>query len=460
MCRDPKICYWFNWRKKNIIIGSEAEEKKSVLYIKYPIERGLIADWDNMEKIWDAVFTNELKASPEEHFVLLSEIPQNPDKNREKMAEIMFEKFQVPGLYIENQALLALSTTGKYNGMVIDSGEGITNCVPIMDSFEISEACISLDVAGVDLNDFMVRSMAERGQRLSTSGEKEIARKIKEKVCYVSLDFEKDVKSCEPYDYELPDGSHIYIRDERVRCPEALFNPSIIGKSKNGIAQICYESIQKCNNNFQKNLYNSIILSGGSTMFSGFSERFNKEIKALAPQSMKEEIKITANPDRNLVAWKGASILSTISSFQNRWITKEQYKEKGSSIINKKPNKAQIESPVSIKKEEVIPIYNPKLNLLPTIILTVDYDGKINEELYNNLKKELSEEIGSNNFSITELRKGSCIMKIVLLAELALKGIKASLHGCFSKEIDYVLKKIEKKNLFVWVIIMLLIQNM
>ena len=96
---------------------------------------------------------------------------------------------------------------------------------------------------------------------------------------------------------------------------------------------------------------------------------------------------------------------------------------------------------------------------MPTIILTVDYSGEINEELYNNLKKELSEEIGSNNFSIAELRKGSCIMKIVLLAELALKGIKASLHGCFSKEIDYVLKKIEKKNLFVWVTIMLLILN-
>ena len=349
------------------------------------------------------------------------------------MAEIMFEKFKVPGLYIENQALLALSTTGKYNGMIIDSGEGITNCVPIMDSFEISEACISLDVAGVDLNDFMVKSMAERGQRFTTSSDKDIVRKIKEKVCYVPLEFEEELKSCEPYEYELPDGTSVIIKDERIRCPEALFNPSILGKSKNGIAQICYESIQKCNNNLQKNLYNSIFLSGGSTMFNGFSERFNKEIKALAPQLMKEEIKITANPDRNLIAWKGASILSTISSFQNRWITKEQYEEKGSFIINKKLKKTPIESPISIKKEEIIPIFNPKLNLLPTIILTVDYDGKINEELYNNLKKELSEEIGSNNFSIAELRKGSCIMKIVLLAELALKGIKASLRGCFSK---------------------------
>ena len=379
-----------------------------------------------MEKIWDALFTNELKVSPEEHFVLLSEILQNPDKNREKMAEIMFEKIKVLGLYIENQALLSLSSEGKYNGMVIDSGEGITNCVPIMDSSEISEACISLDVAGVDLNDFMVRSMAERGQRFSTSGEKDIVRKIKEKVCYVPLDFEEELKLYEPYDYELPDGSHIFVKDERIRCPEALFNPSIVGKSKNGIAKICYESIQKCNNNLQKILYNSIMLSGGITMFSGFSERFYKNIKALAPESMKGEIKITANPDRNLAAWKWASILSTISSFQNKWITKEQYEEKGSSIINKKLNKTPIESPILIKKEEVIPIYNPKLNLLPTIILTVDYNGEINEELYNNLKKELSEEIGSNNFSI---------------AELALKGIKASLHGRFSKEIDYVLKK-------------------
>ena len=270
--------------------------------MKFPIERGLITDWDSMEKIWDALFTNELKVSPEEHFVLLSEILQNPDKNREKMAEIMFEKIKVPGLYIESQALLSLSSAGKYNGMVIDSGEGITNCVPIMDSFEISEACTSLDVAGVDLNDFMVRSMAERGQRFSTSGEKDIVRKIKEKVCYVPLDFEEELKLCEPYDYELPDGSHIFVKDERIRCPEALFNPSIVGNSKNGIAKICYESIQKCNNNLQKILYNSIILSGGITMFSGFSERFYKNIKALAPQSMKGEIKITANPDRNLAA--------------------------------------------------------------------------------------------------------------------------------------------------------------
>ena len=97
------------------------------------------------------------------------------------------------------------------------------------------------------------------------------------------------------------------------------------------------------------------------------------------------------------------------------------------------------------KKVNIIPIYNPKLNLLPTIILCVDYDCTINEDLYNNLKKELSEIIDEKNFSIIELRKGSIIMKLILIGELALKGIKASQFNQTSEEINFILKKIESK---------------
>ena len=182
----------------------------------------------------------------------------------------------------------------------------------------------------------MIKLLNDSGKNFSTVAKKEIIKEIKEKACYVALDYNEELKNIKEFNYELPDGTNVDIKEQRIKCPEALFKPYLIGKEGNGIGQSCYDSIQKCNNDIRKELYNCIVLSGGSSMYNGFPERFTKEIKNLVPDSIKEEIKVIASPERKYAVWIGGSLLSTSSSFDSKWITKTEYKESGVINIHKK----------------------------------------------------------------------------------------------------------------------------
>ena len=322
--------------KKEYYVGADAETKRGILKLNYPIEHGVVNNWDDMEKIWGHIFTNELRVAPEEHNVMLTEAPMNPKENREKMAQIMFETFNVPGLYIAIQAVLSLYSAGKFTGIVADSGDGVTHFVPIFDGYSLPHAIIRLDLAGRDLTEYMMKLLTETGMRFSTTAEKEIVKAIKEKSCYVALDFQEELRYVEPFDYELPDGTHIIIKDQRIRCPEALFKPSMIDKYETGIDEACYNSIQRCDIDLRRDLYNNIILSGGNSKFEGLPERLSREIRCLAPESMKEEVRVIASLERKFAVFIGGCILSSISSFESNWITKAEYEQYGAAILHRK----------------------------------------------------------------------------------------------------------------------------
>ena len=165
---------------------------------------------------------------------------------------------------------------------------------------------------------------------------KKIVQYIKEKSCYVALDFEEELKNVEPFIYELPDGTQVTLKDQRTQCPEALFRPSFLKKEENGLGKLCYEAIQCCDIDLRLYMYNCIVLSGGNTMFDGLPERLTKEMKSLVSESMKDEIRVIASSERKNAAWEGGSILSTISTFESCWITKSEYEEQGASIVRKK----------------------------------------------------------------------------------------------------------------------------
>ena len=134
--------------------------------------------------------------------------------------------------------------------------------------------------------------------------------------------------------YELPDGQVITIGNERFRCPETLFQPSFLGTEAAGIHETTYNSIMKCDVDIRKDLYGNVVLSGGTTMFPGIADRMQKELTALAPSTMK--IKIIAPPERKYSVWIGGSILASLSTFQQMWISKEEYDESGPSIVHRK----------------------------------------------------------------------------------------------------------------------------
>ncbi|KAK7207302.1 actin-2 [Myxozyma melibiosi] len=338
----------------DIFVGPEATKHRGLLKLRYPLEHGVVTDWADMERIWSYVYTQGIKVSSEEHPVLLTEAPLNPRGNRRRAAEVFFETFNVPALFVSVQAVLALYASGRTTGLVLDSGDGVSHSVPVYEGFAITNAIRRIDVGGRDVTEELgLQLRKQSGVVLHTSAEREIVKSIKERTCYVALDLRREERearknerrgpalplssasasaaagggaTASPADeFVLPDGHVLKLGAERFRAPEILFDPSILGLEYPGIPEMLSECIGKVDVDLRRPLYSNIVLSGGTTLLRGFGDRLLSEMKQLAPRDIK--IRIYAPPERKYSTWIGGSILAGLSTFLKMWVSANEWQE-------------------------------------------------------------------------------------------------------------------------------------
>lgn len=315
---------------KDLFIGKEALTKRPFLVLQYPIDHGIVTNWEEMERLWTHTFYTELRSAPEEHPIILTESLFNPSINRERTTMIMFESFNIPALCLSGSPLFALLASGRTSGLVLECGHDVTQSVPISDGFPLRYAALQGEFAGKQLTANLGTTIEQRYESLGYLFRGEIARNMKESLCFVSQTGEVPIDSDLTKNYELPDGVFVALDKERYMIPEALFRPAIAGRESAGVQELPLKSIKRCCRDIRAELYGNIVLSGGSTLFPGFTERITKEMQATAP------VHVISPPDRLFSAWKGGAVLSSSACFKQMCITKEEYEEYGPMLIHRK----------------------------------------------------------------------------------------------------------------------------
>ncbi|KAM1009176.1 hypothetical protein ACFX13_045479 [Malus domestica] len=311
---------------KDVIVGEACAEFRHQLDINYPVNNGIVQNWDDMGHVWDHAFYSELKIDPTECQILLTDPPLNPTKNREKMVETMFEKYNFAGVFIQIQAVLTLYAQGLLTGLVIDCGDGVTHVVPVVDGYSFPHLTKRMNVAGRHITSYLVDLLSRRGYSMNRTADFETVREIKEKLCYISYDYKREYQlgletTILVKNYTLPDGRVIKVGTERFQAPEALFTPELIDVEGDGMADMVFRCIQEMDIDNRMMLYQHIVLSGGSTMYPGLPSRLEKEIldryldvvlKGNKDGLKKLRLRIEDPPRRKHMVYLGGAVLAGI----------------------------------------------------------------------------------------------------------------------------------------------------
>ncbi|KAK3385712.1 actin family [Podospora didyma] len=335
---------------KDIMCGDEAAAARNFLQISYPMENGIVKNFEDLAHLYDYTFYDKMQVNTRGQKVLLTEPPLNPHANRERLCELMFERYGFDGVYVAIQAVLALYAQGLSSGVVVDSGDGVTHLVPVYESVVLHHLTRRLDVAGRDVTRNLIALLLRRGYALNRTADFETVRQMKEKLCYVSCDLELDKRLSEDTtvlveSYTLPDGRLIRVGSERFEAPECLFQPHLIDCEQSGLGEMLFELIQSADVDIRASLFKAIVLSGGSSMYPGLPTRLERELKQLwltrvlnnNPERLsKFRVRIEDPPRRKDMVFLGGAVLANIMADKpDMWVTKAEYEELGPKALEK-----------------------------------------------------------------------------------------------------------------------------
>lgn len=340
------------------------------------LKDGMIEDWDLFERVLDYVYTKHVKSEPHLHPVLMSEASWNARAKREKLTELMFEKYNIPAFFLCKNAVLSSFANGRSTGIVVDSGASQTSAVPVQDGYVLAQAIVKSPLAGdfvsmqckqyleenhIDgVPPYMIASKevvkeneAPKWVKKTNLPEvtkswhnymlKQTLQDFQSSVLQVyETQYEKEaVENMPIVHYEFPNGYNQDFGSERFQIPEALFDPSNIkgipGTTMMGAAQVVTTSVGMCDIDVRPSLYGAVIVTGGNTLIQGFTERLNRDLSAKTPPSMRLKIISSNNAaERRFGSWIGGSILASLGTFQQMWISKQEYDEGGKSQVERK----------------------------------------------------------------------------------------------------------------------------
>ena len=349
----PKFCFpnyigelknkkKYDETQKKFYVSDQCNKFAGNLIIHSPIEHGVFTNKDDISLIFNYIYStlglNEEQIK--EHPILISEPIHNEDKNRENIAEILFEKFGVSNLIFGSQPILSLFSTSYTTGVILESGDAITQVCASYEGYLIPSSCYRYDYGGRDVTNVLKVLIQSNNYNFNctSSNDMKIFKNIKEKQCYLHV--MKDWKdnlggdfSSITSEFILPDGNKIQLRDEKILAPEILFNNKLNFSEYQPFHEMVFSSIKNADINIKGELVENVILSGGNTLFRGMKERMEYSLEKILPKKMMIKIRMSSNYPQ-LSCWNGGNIISSLSSFRKMLVTKNDWTEQGKKILH------------------------------------------------------------------------------------------------------------------------------
>ena len=302
--------------------------KSGALTLSWPVHHGIIKNWDDFEKVL-SYGVRSVKVQMEEHPCLVCTSPVSDVKQKQKLAEIFLETFYVPSILYQPTDALSLLAYKKKTGLVVESGEGLTTISAFVDGYKQVFASRSVRVGGRSVTAYLLEKI--RDDKLTGATGWTVAEEIKEKYCYVPMEYASEIKEAKAgklnMELRMPNGTLKVIGPERIKVGDFLFRPRIWGLQSEGIHELATQAIRRTKLDVRDKIWDSIVLAGGNTLMNGFVERFKHEMEKVKPEGV--TVNVLASEDRENAAFLGASFVAGMPSFAHISITREAYEEAG-----------------------------------------------------------------------------------------------------------------------------------